>query len=318
LILPDDLQHGLVIANHGRHIWIETLEGDRLLCHPRGKKSQAVVGDRVQWQVSGDEGSIVEIESRRNILYRQDEVRTKLFAANIDQVLILLAAEPEFSESQLSRALIAAEGQEITALIALNKSDLKLPFAAAWDRLKPYRDMGYTVLPMALKPSSLMAIDTHNQVWLDETEASLQLQLSGKITLILGPSGAGKSTLINRLIPTASALTAEISKALNAGKHTTSSTTWYWLDRPLSTALIDSPGFQEFGLRHLDPMHLAHLMPDISPWIKHCKFYNCTHLHEPGCGVMPRVGTTENGAGISVGRYRFYTDLFRELSETRY
>ena len=111
-----------------------------------------VVGDRVRWLPSQDEGTIERIDERRNLLYRQDEVRTKSFAANLDQVLILVAAEPEFSEHQLSRALIACEAEHITPLIVLNKADLAAPFARAWQRLAPYRAMGYTVLPLAAKP----------------------------------------------------------------------------------------------------------------------------------------------------------------------
>jgi ribosome biogenesis GTPase len=102
-------QTGLVVASHGRHCVVETPDGERRICHPRGKKSQVVVGDRVQWLASTDEGTIEKVEPRHNLFYRQDEIRTKSFAANLDQVLILLAAEPEFSEMQLTRALIAAE-----------------------------------------------------------------------------------------------------------------------------------------------------------------------------------------------------------------
>src|ERR1035437_3558926 len=97
------LDSGLIVANYGRHFLVETLEGRRLICHSRGKKSLGVVGDRVLWQASTDEGTIEKIEPRRNLFYRQDEIRTKSFAANLDQVLILIAASPEFSSSQLSR-----------------------------------------------------------------------------------------------------------------------------------------------------------------------------------------------------------------------
>jgi ribosome biogenesis GTPase len=145
------LQTGLIVANYGRHFLVEADSGERRICHSRGKKSQGVVGDRVLWQASQDEGTIERIEARHNLFYRQDEVRTKSFAANLDRVLILIAAEPEFSSSQLSRALIAAEEQHITPIIALNKSDLVEPFARAWDWLAPYRQMGYDVLPLALK-----------------------------------------------------------------------------------------------------------------------------------------------------------------------
>lgn len=299
-----ELDRGLVVASHGRHVVVETPEGRRLICHPRGKKSLAVVGDRVLWLASGDEGSIEKVEARRNLFYRQDEIRTKSFAANLDQVLILVAAEPEFSESQLARALIAAEAERIRPLIVLNKSDLAQPFARAWARLAPYRRMGYSVLPLSLKaPAS------------DGELAALQAQLQGQATLVLGPSGAGKSTLINRLVPGAQAQTGEISTALNSGKHTTTSTSWYWVDEARSTALIDSPGFQEFGLQHIEAAQLAGLMPDLREQAGSCRFYNCSHLHEPGCGVIAAVDPDADGTGISPSRYRIYRDLHAELSQ---
>jgi ribosome biogenesis GTPase len=300
------LHDGLVVASHGRHCMVETPDGTRLICHPRGKKSQALVGDRVQWQASEDEGTIERVLPRKNLFYRQDEIRTKSFAANLDQVLILIAAEPEFSETQLTRALIAAGAERITPVIALNKSDLAVPFERASKRLEPYRRMGYRVLPMSLKADG------------GAGHAELTELLAGKVTLVLGPSGAGKSTLINLLVPGASALTGEISQALNSGKHTTTSTTWYWVDAARTTALIDSPGFQEFGLHHIAPMQLAHLMPDIAQEATACKFYNCSHLHEPGCGVIAQVESATQAGTISASRYRIYGELFAELSQSRY
>jgi ribosome biogenesis GTPase len=141
--------------------------------------------------------------------------------------------------------------------------------------------------------------------------------LAGKTTLILGPSGSGKSTFINRLLPGAQVLTNEISQALNSGKHTTTSTSLYWVDEAKTTAVIDSPGFQEFGLNHIEPMHLASLMPDIKAQAGDCKFYNCTHLHEPGCGVL-RATQAEGLRSISANRFKIYGDLFAELSHKRY
>jgi ribosome biogenesis GTPase len=300
------LHDGIVVASHGRHCLVETPDGERRICHPRGKKSQAVVGDRVRWQASEDEGTIEQVVERKNLFYRQDEIRTKSFAANLDQVLILIAAEPEFSEHQLARALIAAEAERITPIIALNKSDLVVPFERAWARLAPYRRMHQGVLPLSLTASG------------EVDRAMLDKLLAGKTTLVLGPSGAGKSTLINLLVPSASALTNEISYALNSGKHTTTSTTWYWVDAERRTALIDSPGFQEFGLNHIEPMQLAQLMPDIAAHATACKFYNCTHLHEPGCGVIAEVDSATHAGAINATRYRIYGELFAELSQTRY
>ena len=306
----DDLQPGLVVATHGRHVMVESPNGDRRICHPRGKKSQSVVGDRVDWLASEDEGTIETVHPRRNLFYRQDEIRTKSFAANLDQVLILLAAEPEFSERQLARALISAEAEGIQPLIVLNKSDLGALFEGAWERLRPYRDMGYTVLPLCLKPNPASP----------RVEAGVEAladKLHGKVTLVLGPSGVGKSTLINHWVPQALASTAEISRALNSGKHTTTSTSWYWVDAEKTTALIDSPGFQEFGLHHITSTRLAELMPDLRTHLGQCKFYNCTHLHEPGCGVNIHVKNASSALSISEVRYRIYTELFDELSQIR-
>ncbi len=321
------LNTGLVVGSHGRHCVVETADGQRVICHPRGKKSQSVVGDRVRWQAATDEGTIEQVETRRNLFYRQDEIRTKSFAANLDQVLILIAAEPEFSETQLTRALIAAEAEQIRPIIALNKCDLGTLFEAAWQRLAPYRAMGYTVLPLSLKEAQRQTDHPDQDHPLSPVAAQGQAQLlqllSGKTTLVLGPSGSGKSTLINSLVPGAQVVTGEISQALNSGKHTTTTTTWYWVDRIASataqrTALIDSPGFQEFGLHHIAPAQLAQLMPDIKAQAKECRFYNCTHLHEPGCGVLAQVETESAPGAISARRHRIYQQLFEELGQQRW
>ncbi len=316
----DAMKTGLVVATHGRHCVVEQDDGTRIICHPRGKKSQSVVGDRVKWQAAADEGTIESVLDRKNLFYRRDEVRTKSFAANLDQVLILIAAEPEFSETQLSRALIAAEAEHIKPLIVLNKSDLGEAFAQAWRRLTAYRNMGYVVLPLALKSDEPVNFSLQ----------TLQAEMLGKTTLILGPSGAGKSTLVNALVPNARALTGEISQALNSGKHTTTCTSLYWVgERPLSvavgalgTAIIDSPGFQEFGLQHIPQNQLASCMPDLKQHVQDCKFYNCTHLHEPGCGVLNSL-PSDDGAEllstqVSQRRHRIYAQLFEELGQQRW
>jgi ribosome biogenesis GTPase len=288
--------HGLIVSAHGRHVVVEDGAGARVLCHVRGKRSVAVVGDRVRWQRSGDEGVIEAIVPRANLLYRQDEWKTKAFAANIDQLLVVVAAEPTFSESQLARALIAAADAGVPACVVLNKRDLPA-FAAARARLAPYAAMGTELVEVALKPER------------DDAHARLAPLLAGRATLVLGPSGAGKSTLVNLMAPDARAQTAEISKALKTGRHTTTTTEWHWIDAGRTSALIDSPGFQEFGLRHIDAGRLAALMPDIAAHATACRFYNCTHLHEPGCGVLAALERGE----IAPSRHRIYAEIFGEL-----
>jgi ribosome biogenesis GTPase len=297
---PQELDIGLVVAGHGRHYIVETPEGTRLTCHPRGKKSDCVVGDRVRWMPTAggsDEGVVEAVEPRRNLLFRQDEWKTKSFAANLDQILVLVAARPVFSESQLARALIAAEEAGIPARIVLNKTDLP-EIAEARERLVPYTAMGVDVVEVALKARP------------DDSRARLGPLLQGRATLVLGPSGTGKSTLINLLAPDAGAQVGEISQALNSGRHTTTTTQWYWLDADRRTGLIDSPGFQEFGLKQVEPAQLALLMPDIRAAASACRFYNCTHLHEPGCGVLAAV---EAGT-IGASRHRIYAEILAELT----
>ena len=298
--MSGDSANGLVIGAHGRHFMVEAPDGSRRQCHARGKKSQCVVGDRVEWQISGDEGVIERIAERRNLLFRQDEFRSKSFAANLDQLLILVAAEPMYAETQLTRALIAARLAGLPSFIVLNKTDLP-QIAAARERLAPYRAMGVAVVELSLKGQP------------EQARQLLTPLLAGRATLVLGPSGMGKSTLINGMVPAAAAQVGEISKALNAGRHTTTTTTWYWLDDTRHSALIDSPGFQEFGLRQVSPAELPALMPDLAAHAE-CKFYNCTHLHEPGCGVRAAL---ERGQ-ISASRYRIYQELHAEVSAKRW
>lgn len=292
----DSLDIARVVAAHGRHAVVESGDGRRIQCHLRGRKADVVVGDAVRWQPAGDEGVIESVEPRRNLLFRQDLWRSKSFAANLDQIVLLVCGEPLFSESQLTRALIAASEAHIATTVVLNKIDR--PGAThARERLLPYAAMGTPVVELSLTAQPTRAA------------ALLTPLLRGKVSLLLGPSGTGKSTLINLMVPQAAATVGEISQALNSGRHTTTSTRWYWLDAPRSGALIDSPGFQEFGLQHIEATRLAGLMPDFAGHLGECRFHNCSHLREPGCAVRAAV---QRGA-ITAQRYRLYAQIHDEL-----
>lgn len=290
----------LVVAGHGRHVVVEDADGARHVAHLRGKgrKGVAVVGDRVRAAPAGDEVVVDAILERRNLLFRQDEMRTKAFAANLDGLLVVVAAEPAFSESQLARALVAANDAGIPTTIVLNKRDLPA-FAAARERLAPYAASGVPIVETGLRQEP------------DAARAALVPLLAGRLTLALGPSGAGKSTLVNALVPDAAATTGELSAALASGRHTTTTTLLYWIDAARTSALIDSPGFQTFGLAHIAPERLPALMPDIGAYAD-CRFYNCRHVQEPGCGVRAAV---ERG-DIAPSRHRIYLELLEELGGT--
>ncbi len=297
---------GTVIAAHGRHYVVAPDDGSPLLqAFPRGKKSDVAVNDRVSVvRQSADQGVIDTVLPRRNLLYRSDQYKSKLFAANLDQIAIVVATEPHFSEDLLGRALVAADAHGLGACIILNKVDVVDAVAHARGRLAPYVALGYPVFELSAGADP------------EGAHATLTPALAGRTTLLLGQSGMGKSTLINVLVPGAEAATREISVALHAGKHTTTFTRRYALPTApdgdgAPTALLDSPGFQEFGLHHLTEGALERAFPDFRAVLGGCRFYNCRHLHEPGCTVLEAL---QDGR-IAPNRHALYAQLVHETNQ---
>lgn len=275
---------GRVIAAHGRQYIVELPDRSRLSCVPRGKKSDVACGDRVEIeQTSDNQGVINLIQPRTSLLYRSNEVKQKLIAANVDQVVIVVATEPGFSDELVTRALLAVESEEIEPLIVLNKSDLTDKLAQARERLTIFTQLGYRILELSA---------------LEHAE-DLRPALQGFTSVLVGQSGMGKSTLVNTLVPEAHAATREISSALDSGKHTTTHATLYHLDD--ASELIDSPGLQEFGLGHLDRQEIEYAFREFRPFVGQCRFRDCRHDREPDCALIAAVN-----AGI-IDKRRFAT-----------
>ncbi|KLT72002.1 ribosome biogenesis GTPase RsgA [Neisseria arctica] len=256
-----------IIASYGRRYIVRTASGQTFDATTRKKRVDFACGDKVHITVVNAEQVVIEdYLPRQSLLYRQDSWKTKLIAANVTQLLIVLAAVPSPSEMLLQRALLAAEAADIRPVIVLNKADL--PETAQWRRkLEFYETLGYQVVEV----SALNNADILKPI------------LSGHTNIFLGQSGMGKSTLTNALLGNERARVGEISAALDSGRHTTTHAQLYDIDS--ETCLIDSPGLQEFGLHHLEATDLISYFPDLRHLAGKCRFHNCTHRAEPDCAL---------------------------------
>lgn len=289
------IETGLVTASHGRSFRVEMSDGEIVEASARGKRTDIVCGDHVKVRRLNAEQAVIEgTDTRRSLLYRQDDWRTKLVAANVTQVIIVLAAFPSYSDEFLGRCLLACEAEHIEPLILLNKNDLPQAEAAR-NTLQLYRQLGYRQLEL----SALQSIEP------------LRPYLRGHTTVLIGQSGMGKSTIINALLPDANVRTGNISTALDSGKHTTTHATLYHLDS--DSDIIDSPGMQEFGLKQIVATDLAAHFPEMRPLLGGCRFANCRHLSEPNCAIKAAVAAQQ----IGERRYALYSRVAQELAASR-
>ena len=292
-----------IIAAHGRH-YLADADGVKLQCVTRGKKTNVAVGDKVAVTLtSADQGVIDRIEERKTLLYRSDQYKSKLLAANLSQLFIVVATEPGFADDLVSRSLVAAEAAGITARLILNKTDVTESLARTRERLQPYASLGYPVHEMSAKARPEEALEILGPL------------MAGQSSILIGQSGMGKSSLINLLVPDADIAVREISAALDTGKHTTTFTRLYQLPQlGPDSSIIDSPGFQEFGLYHLSEGMLERAFVDFEPYLGQCKFYNCRHLIEPQCAILAAV----EAGKIARMRHTLYGQLLHESAQTLY
>jgi ribosome biogenesis GTPase len=262
-----------VLAAQGRQFWIRLPDGQECAAVTRGRQSDVVTGDQVRCQTLGAGQAVIEaVLPRRNRMRRSDQRREKTLAANLDQVGFVISGEPLFSEDLLLRALIAAHCEDIEIFLIATKADRLEAMTRIEPRLRVLEAQGLSVHRVA----TLLAPQ--------ETREALMARMAGRSTLLMGQSGMGKSTLVNLLVPGAELRTQSISQALQTGRHTTTFTRAFEL--PEGGWLLDSPGFQVYGLAHLSLSELEHGMPEFANLLGHCRFHNCSHRREPGCAIL--------------------------------
>lgn len=288
-----------VVAGYGRHFLLEDSAGRLHDGQRRGKRGDVVVGDRVRClRAAAAQATIESILPRASLLMRADGARSKALAANVDRMVVVFAPRPAFNERFVWRALLAAGAAGIASLVVLNKTDLDTGAGGA-QALAALAALGYATLAVSAKLAP------------EQARTALRAALGVASNLLVGQSGMGKSTLINLLVPQANARTQEYSTRLNLGRQTTTASRLFALDG--GGDIIDTPGFQAFGLAHLEPKQLAAAMPEFEPLLGGCRFNDCRHLAEPDCAIRAAVAAGR----IDPARHAFYAELMAEMDALR-
>ena len=296
-IACDTDQQARVISHFGNEILICDEAGQRRRATARQDTPALVCGDKIIWQLTEfDDAVIVGLQERHGILTRSTPFKTnKLIAANVDIALVVCSHKPKLNTGLLDRYLAACELARIDLHIVFNKIDtlkdnISKPIK---EQLSLYETIGYPVHYISAK--QMQGIDTLRQALLTKT------------SVLVGQSGAGKSSIIRALLPTARPKVAEVSDKTNKGRHTTTNSELYTLDK--HSYVIDSPGIREFGLGTIEPGQLAAGFREFQPHLGECRFRNCTHLNEPGCAILKAIEKNE----ISILRVESYKNIMASL-----
>lgn len=292
---------GLVITRHGHNLVVRDQSGGLQHCLFRSNLDHPVCGDRVIWQPTAvGEGVVTALLPRKTTLERPNmNGRIKPLAANLSQLVILVAPTPRPSGYLVDQYLVTAENIGVGALLAINKCDLlsgdsETEFHRLFDC---YRQAGYPVIEISAK--------------FDHGLDPLLQRLRGHTSILVGQSGVGKSSLVKALLPDIRIQTGQVSQASGQGRHTTSATTLYRLSS--GGDLIDSPGVRSFRLDRLDRQQLEQGFREFAPFLGNCRFNDCSHKQEPGCALIQAVAA----GSISAQRMRHFLHMAAELSSDR-
>jgi ribosome biogenesis GTPase len=286
---------GLVLAREGSHFRVHTAEGE-ITAVLRGRikrdDSRALVGDRVTLEQSAGDWAIATVAERVNLLERRipGGRGTRPIAANLDQIFVMTAAaDPEPIPQLLDRLLVLAESNDISAAVIVNKIDR----ASGAGLIKRFEQVGYPVFPISVTTGAGLA--------------PLLATLHSEVSLVTGASGVGKSSLLNVLQPGLTLRTGVVSQKEGRGRHTTVTAEMLPLDG--GGYLVDTPGFSDVGFWGLEPRGLVQCFPDLQRHAEECRFPDCTHRTEPGCGVRAAVGS-----GVAEDRYQSFLTFLDELN----
>jgi ribosome biogenesis GTPase len=304
-----------LVVESGSGICRVDLDGELLLCDIRGNVKEAVtgyinpvaVGDQVVVRRNSTERGVIEaVLPRRSVLARPyspdqgivlDDVY-QIVVANVDQLLIVTSwREPHIWPALIDRYLIAAQRNQIKAIICVNKIDLIEEPDKFSNTIQPYLDLNFPVL-------------TTSVVTGDGIE-DVRQQIKGKATVLAGLSGVGKSSILSAVKPVLNLKTGHVSQHglyTGQGRHTTTQSSLLKLDR--DTIVIDTPGVRAFGLAGIEPAELSNWYPEMVELMHQCKYRNCLHIQEPNCAVRKAL----EGGAISELRYKNYAQIIEELS----
>lgn len=304
------METGIVLKTTGSHYRVKVSNGNTIDCTIRGKlrlkgvktTNPVTVGDCVQVELSDkNSGVITAVNDRKNYIIRKSTNLSReshIIAANLDQALLVVTIEfPETQLGFIDRYLVTTEAYSIPTILVFNKVDLLND--AAIDKLNQYisiyEPIGYRCLIVSAQTDYNMDL--------------FKEQIRNKTSLISGNSGVGKSTLVNVVEPNLKLRTNIISSAHLTGKHTTTFSEMFELS--YGGYIIDTPGIKGFGLIDIEKEELYHYFPEIFKLSSSCKYYNCTHIHEPGCAV---IDAAKNG-DISPSRYLNYVSIYCDENE---
>ncbi len=307
-------QTARVISHHGRQLYAETENLERIKCKIRQNLGDIACGDFVLVQqtlnnknnesaetpsTADSQNVVVAVKERSNLLVKTGFAGAiKPVAANIGQLVIVTSLKPKPNPYLIDRYLIAAENLPAKALIIINKVDLLDPESEKLvkDLSELYQSIGYRVIASSIKQNT----------GLEEISNAL----SNTTSILVGLSGVGKSSIVKAILPKEEIRIGATSESTGEGKHTTTVSALYHLT--CDGIIIDSPGVRDFTPNNNNLNEITNGFIDVRKFEGACKFSNCSHQNEPDCAMKQAVKDNK----LNKQRFENYIRLINEFNET--